>query len=268
MKRTAYIKKGALERLFRYEFEGFELKPGETCILKSGREIDHGKVVAVLPGPPEDNAGEIAGRILRPAGPDDLKQIETNRNDSREAFAVCRRLIEEKGLAMKLVSGEYSFDRSRLLFTFTSEGRIDFRELVRDLARIFKTRIELRQIGVRDEAKIKGGVGPCGYALCCATFLSNFEPINIRVAKQQRLSLDPDKISGMCGRLLCCLKYEEQFYRCAVRSFPRDGAIVKTPEGEGKVVDLNYIRRTVTVEFDDERMLEFPLEDLKGRKNG
>ncbi|MCK5547637.1 MAG: stage 0 sporulation protein, partial [Thermoplasmata archaeon] len=187
--------------------------------------------------------------------------------------------IKNHNLPMKLIGSEYSFDRSRIIFYFTSDGRVDFRELVKDLAATFKSRIELRQIGVRDEAKMVGGLGPCGRTLCCTTFLKDFEPINIRMAKDQRLSLNPSKISGVCGRLMCCLRYEHKCYRDMIKDLPELGAIVTTPLGTGKVVDLDPLASTVVVKMEDERQIKVqasetslhaptPAYRKKGRRRG
>jgi len=243
-----------------------QLKIGDFCVIEEERGLDYGKVLSGLLDWDNDSSRIKLRRIMRKMTPEDLNQMESNWRDSRVAFDTCQRKIEEKGMEMKLVAAEYSFDKSRLLFYFTADGRVDFRELVKDLAAIFKTRIEMRQIGVRDEAKIKGGIGPCGLELCCATFIKDFEPINIRMAKTQRQPLDPDKISGACGRLFCCLKYENDFYHKACRRFPSEGDDVISPEGEGKVIDLNYLKNTVTVEMEDDRKGTYPLKDIRKAK--
>jgi cell fate regulator YaaT (PSP1 superfamily) len=167
---------------------------------------------------------------------------------------------------MKLVDAEYTFDRNKVIFYFTADGRVDFRELVRDLAAVFRTRIELRQIGVRDEAKMLGGIGPCGRILCCSSFLGDFEPVSIKMAKDQNLSLNPVKISGLCGRLMCCLKYENELYEEAKRRMPDVGTRVRTPEGEGKVVLLNLLERRVQVQLSDSgRTVEHPVEEIHAK---
>lgn len=245
-----------------------QLEIGDYCIMEADRGIDYGQVFSEPELFLEDDMEQAPKRVIRKVTAGDQREIESNQSDAQAAFEVCQKKIEEKKLPMKLVEAEYSFDKSRLLFYFTSEGRVDFRELVKELAGIFKTRIEMRQIGVRDEAKMMGGVGLCGRPLCCASFLHDFEPINIRMAKMQRLPLDPDKISGVCGRLLCCLKYEDVFYRSAARMFPQDGEMVVTPRGEGKVVDLNLLKGTVVVEMEDDRKLEFPLKEITIKGNG
>jgi cell fate regulator YaaT (PSP1 superfamily) len=249
-----------------YNVGELPLVVGNYYILEGERGIDYGQVLSeaelLLDGEME---GPLR-RIIRPIEAEDQVQIEANQKDAAAAFETCQEKIGEKNLPMKLVEVEYSFDRSRLLFYFTAEGRVDFRELVKELAGIFKTRIELRQIGVRDEAKMMGGVGPCGRPLCCTGFLHDFEPINIRMAKAQRLPLDPVKISGVCGRLLCCLKFEDEFYRQTAKKFPREGAMVSTPQGDGKVIDLNFIKGEVVVETEDEKKVVVPYRDVKFKR--
>ncbi|HOO76265.1 MAG TPA: stage 0 sporulation family protein [bacterium] len=257
---VVYIRKREFGRVQPCDPGDHSVLPGEYWVVEGERGMDFGQVVK---RPGHTSSGrEGLKKLIRKLSPDDLRQIEQNEADARETFRVCQEKIQEKALEMKLVRVEYSFDRSRLLFYFTADGRIDFRELVKELAGIFKTRIELRQIGVRDEARMMGGIGPCGRELCCRSFLSEFEPINIRMAKTQRLPLDPDKISGVCGRLFCCLRYEEGFYRSCRKVFPKEGTVVKTRQGEGKIVDFNCIRGTVTVETDDGRKFSVPREEL------
>jgi len=259
MPEVIYIRRREFGRVQAYDPSGFEPSPGEVWIVESERGVDYGSVVNRLPEP----VSEGNYRLIRKASPEDLAVIAANRVSARDTFRVCQEKISAQNLEMKLVAVEYSFDRSRLLFYFTSEGRIDFRELVRDLAGIFRTRIEMRQIGVRDEARMMGGIGPCGREICCAGFLHEFDPINIRMAKSQRLSLDPEKISGICGRLFCCLKYEDAFYQSCRKLFPKEGTVVETEQGEGKVVDWNCVRSSVTVALDDGRKLTFPVEKVK-----
>lgn len=202
--------------------------------------------------------------VIRVATEKDLHQEELNVQDAKDAFGIARKKIEEHGLEMKLVHVEYSFDRAKMVFQFTAGGRVDFRELVRDLASIFKTRIELRQIGVRDEAKILGGIGPCGRQLCCSTFLGDFMPVSIKMAKDQNLSLNQTKISGLCGRLMCCLKYENDLYEEAKKELPDFGDEVETPEGKGKVVGLNLLDRVVKVRlFHQEMAINFDHDEIK-----
>ncbi len=187
---------------------------------------------------------------------EDLNQIEENRKKAKEAFSVCLEKIQAHKLNMKLVNCEYSFDRSKILFYFTAESRVDFRELVKDLAKIFKARIEMRQIGVRDEAKLFGGFGPCGRELCCSKFLKDFEPVTIKMAKEQGLPLNPPKISGLCGRLMCCLSYEHECYRKLSHDLPKEGDKIVTPQGKGRVVSVNVLRRAVLVEISEGNQIE------------
>lgn len=202
-------------------------------------------------------------KVIRAASGADCARVEENRGKEIAAFDKCRQKILEHNLDMKLVSVEYTFDRNKIIFYFTSEERVDFRELVKDLASIFKTRIELRQIGVRDEAKHRGGIGPCGRAFCCATFLEDFEPVSIRMAKGQNLSLNPTKISGVCGRLMCCLRFEASAYEDAREEMPRVGERVLTPDGEGKVTEININKKTLLVKLDESGYIrEFPLEEV------
>ncbi|MBI5124555.1 MAG: stage 0 sporulation protein, partial [Candidatus Omnitrophica bacterium] len=173
-----------------------------------------------------------------------------------EVMDTCSKKIRERHLAMKLIEAEFSFDRSKIMFYFTAEGRVDFRDLVKDLANAFKTRIELKQIGVRDEAKMLGGLGPCGRALCCATYLKDFDPVTMKMAKEQNLPLNPTKISGLCGRLMCCLGYEYKMYKELMKGLPRVGDTVKTEKGQGKIISINAIKRSATVELEDGSLIE------------
>lgn len=202
--------------------------------------------------------------IIRKATAKDLERDQKNQEDAKEAFQIAKEKVFKHQLEMKVIKAEYTFDRNKIIFCFTADGRIDFRELVKDLAQVLKTRIELRQVGVRDEAKILGGIGPCGRMLCCTTFLGDFIPVSIKMAKDQNLSLNPTKISGLCGRLMCCLKYENDTYEQAKRELPDYGAEVVTPDGKGKVVGLNLLSRVVKVKlFKREVPLEYDEEELK-----
>ncbi|BCA85247.1 signal peptidase II [Enterococcus saigonensis] len=202
--------------------------------------------------------------ILHSATSAELQRAAQNEEDAKAAFVIGKKKIRHHELAMKLVSVEYTFDRSKMIFYFTADGRIDFRELVKDLASEFRTRIELRQIGVRDEAKLLGGIGPCGRALCCTTFLGDFIPVSIKMAKDQGLSLNPTKISGLCGRLMCCLKYENDEYEAAKRELPDYGKEIDTPDGRGKVIGLNLLNRVVKIRlFQRETPVEYHYDELK-----
>ncbi|MGL5296254.1 MAG: PSP1 domain-containing protein [Culicoidibacterales bacterium] len=225
------------------------LKKGTPVIVETARGLELGYVV--ISNREVDQADVVLPlrTVIRKATPKDVAQYEKNKHDAKAAIPVCQRLITKNALEMNLLEAEYTFERERLIFFFTAEGRVDFRELVKDLASQFRTRIELRQVGVRDEAKIVGGLGPCGYELCCSTFLSDFATVTIRMAKNQNFSLNPTKISGACGRLLCCLKYENEVYEEILAKLPDIGSIVNTPNGEGRVVGLNILNEFVQVEL-------------------
>lgn len=227
-------------------------KEGDYVIVEHDRGLDYGRVVPEHQAHKEDKtAKEQPKKLLRLVREQDTKQIEDNRARAREAFVSCSKKIEERKLDMKMVQAEYSFDRSKIIFYFTADGRVDFRDLVKDLAKIFKARIELRQIGVRDEARLCGGYGSCGRELCCKTFLKDFEPVTIKMAKEEGLPLNPPKISGLCGRLMCCLYYEYETYKVLSKGLPREGERVTTPQGKGKVVGVNVFKRAATVELED-----------------
>ncbi len=241
-----------------------QLKPGHKVIVETARGVEFGEVVV---GPKEVEEDEIVQplkKVIRKATARDLQQVEENKEKARKAMAICERKIRKHGLDMRLVDAEYTFDNNKVIFYFTADGRVDFRELVKDLASVFKTRIELRQIGVRDKAKMLGGIGPCGRTLCCATFLAEFEPVSIKLAKKQDLSLNPAKISGICGRLMCCLRYEAESYEDAINQLPEEGEEVVTPEGRGVVVGRNLLQRTVSVELSVQGLVrDFPVSSVR-----
>ena len=230
---------------------GMHFKVGEYAIVEADRGLDYGQVLSEVEALLDSDIDEPLKKVIRKANPWDMHQVEKNKKKIREVMDTCSRKIQERRLPMKLIDAEFSFDRSKIIFYFTAEGRIDFRELVKDLASVFKTRIELKQIGVRDEAKILGGLGPCGRALCCATYLKDFEPVTIKMAKEQNLPLNPTKISGLCGRLMCCLGYEHKTYKELMKGAPREGDSVKTEKGIGRIVSVNALKRSVTVELED-----------------
>lgn len=239
------------------------IAPGDRVIVESARGQEIGEIVVAEKEVPEKELVLPLKKVLRKVTEADCSKAEENKQKEAEAFIKCRKKIQDHGLDMKLVGVEYTFDGSKIVFFFTSEERVDFRELVKDLASIFKTRIELRQIGVRDEAKLKGGIGPCGRPFCCSTFLEEFEPVSIRMAKGQNLSLNPTKISGVCGRLMCCLRYEAGAYEDAREEMPKRGEKVITPDGEGQVREVNYKKKTVTVKLlENGATREFPLEEV------
>ncbi|WP_134702227.1 stage 0 sporulation family protein [Ammoniphilus sp. YIM 78166] len=244
--------------------------PGEWPVEKNGyaivetaRGVEYGQVVIGRKQVTENDVVFPLKKVIRLATTEDSEQVSANKKMAAEAMQVCQEKIVQHQLEMKLIDVEYTFDRNKIIFYFTAEGRVDFRELVKDLAFVFRTRIELRQIGVRDEAKMLGGIGPCGRILCCSTFLGDFEPVSIKMAKDQNLSLNPVKISGLCGRLMCCLKYENDNYESAKESLPDMGQLVVTPLGNGRVVGLNILERLVQVDVPDQgKALEFTLEEI------
>lgn len=241
------------------------LQVGDHVIVETARGREMGQVAVEIR---EVDEAEIVGQlkpIVRRAGTADLLDAQRYQRQEDEAVAKCREQVARFDLPMKMVSAEYSYDGSRLTFFFTSDQRVDFRELVRELARIFRVRIELRQIGVRDEAKFVGGVGKCGRSLCCATWLNDFCPVSIRMAKQQDLPLSPMEISGLCGRLLCCLGYENDYYQTVKGRFPKVGKIVATPMGQAKVIGVSALRETVALLFDDGSTMELTADELSGK---
>lgn len=241
-----------------------EIDVGEPVIVETTRGVECGEVVVKPKQVTENDIVAPLKKVIRKATPVDLKQVEINLAKEKEAYQVCQKKIEEHGLPMKLVDVEFTFDANKIIFYFTADGRIDFRELVKDLAAIFRTRIELRQIGVRDEAKMLGGLGSCGRALCCSSFLGEFEPVSIRMAKDQNLSLNPTKISGICGRLMCCLKYESEAYEKERATYPDVGTPVITPVGEGKITAVNILKKNVTVELKESRQhVEFTPAEIE-----
>ena len=240
---------------------------GDHVIVETARGVEYGFVVL---GPKEVDDSKVIQplkEVIRIATPKDDAREENNRKKEKEAFEICQKKIRAHNLEMKLIDAEYTFDNNKMLFYFTADGRIDFRELVKDLAAVFKTRIELRQIGVRDETKILGGIGICGRPLCCHTYLSEFAPVSIKMAKEQNLSLNPTKISGVCGRLMCCLKNEQETYEYLNRKLPGVGDLVTMPDGmKGEVASVNVLRQLVKVLVDvndEKEMRECPVEELK-----
>ena len=229
---------------------------GSYVIVQADRGLEYGFVISDPEIILDAEVEEPLREIIREANTADLSQIEKNKKKIKDVIITCEQKIKEHNLPMKLIEAEYSFDRSRIVFYFTAEGRVDFRELIKDLAAIFKARIELRQIGVRDEARLLGGVGPCGRPLCCASFLKDFEPVTIKMAKEQNLPLNPTKISGLCGRLMCCLSYEHKCYKELMKNLPKEGERIKTKDIKGKVINVNALKRTVTVETEDGRQVE------------
>ncbi|MGO3732133.1 MAG: PSP1 domain-containing protein [Vagococcus sp.] len=239
-----------------YEYE-------QKVIVESQKIKEMATVVIPSKQIDESNLPDHIKPIIQIATEQQLEKMKKNKKDAEEAFDIAKQKIEAHGLDMKLVQVEYTYDRSKMIFSFTADGRIDFRDLVKDLASLFKTRIELRQIGVRDEAKLLGGIGPCGRPLCCSTFLGDFLPVSIKMAKEQSLSLNPTKISGVCGRLMCCLNYENDEYERIRKEMPDFGEKIETPDGPGKVIGLNILSQVVKVKlFHRETPMNYDFEEL------
>ncbi len=268
MKNVIGVRFRTAGKIYYFDPKNLEFKRGDHVIVETARGVEYGTIVM----PPTDVEDEKVVQPLKPvmrkATEEDAKTEEKNREKEKEAFKICQEKIQKHQLEMKLIDAEYTFDKNKVLFYFTADGRIDFRELVKDLAAVFKTRIELRQIGVRDETKILGGIGVCGRPLCCHTYLADFAPVSIKMAKEQNLSLNPTKISGICGRLMCCLKNEEETYEELNKKLPNVGDTV-TVEGEGikgEVASVNVLRQLVKVivDVDDEKEIkEYPASQLK-----
>lgn len=242
-------------KVYYFDPGNLDVEKDQNVIVETARGAEYGEVVVGIKEVKEEDVIQPLKQVIRIATEDDEKQMAENRKRATKAFNIALEKIEKHQLPMKLIDSEYTFDDSKLIFYFTADGRVDFRELVKDLAAVFKTRIELRQIGVRDEAKMLGGLGPCGRSLCCATFLGDFEPVSIRMAKEQNLSLNPTKISGICGRLMCCLKYESDVYKEAKEELPSKGTLVKTEYGEAEVFDLDPLGGQVIVTIDDQEYI-------------
>lgn len=246
----------------------FHIKKGQQVIVETARGIEFGHVVMGPKEVEEDQITQPLKSVIRLANNEDRKIEERNREKEKEAFQICLEKVRKHKLEMKLIDAEYTFDNNKVLFYFTADGRIDFRELVKDLAAVFRTRIELRQIGVRDETKLRGGIGICGRELCCHTYLSEFAPVSIKMAKEQNLSLNPTKISGVCGRLMCCLTNEQETYEKLNSRLPSTGDTVTTPEGlRGEVQSLSVLRQlvkvVVTLENDEKEIREYKASELK-----
>ncbi len=237
-------------KIYDFDADGKVFNKGDYAVVETVRGMECGLVAKANHKINEDDITKPLKKVIRVATEKDIKDLEENKVKEKEAFKVCEEKILAHGLEMNLVDVEYTFDRSKLLFYFTADGRVDFRELVKDLASSFRTRIELRQIGVRDESRMVGGFGICGRPFCCNTFLNDFQPVSIKMAKEQGLSLNPTKISGTCGRLMCCLKYEQDTYEHLLRVTPKVGAIVDTPDGKGTVVENNLITGMLKVKLD------------------
>lgn len=252
-------------KIYYFSPDGLDIKKFDRVIVETARGIEFGECVVGLKQINEDEIVSPLKNVIRKANQEDISKNEDNKEKEKEALEVCMEKIEQHNLKMKLIDVEYTFDNNKVIFYFTADGRVDFRELVKDLASVFRTRIELRQIGVRDEAKMIGGLGPCGRTMCCSTFLGDFAPVSIKMAKEQSLSLNPTKISGICGRLMCCLNYEQETYEGIRKRLPRAGSILDTPLGRGEVISNNVIKESVRIKIkinDAEEIADVPLTDI------
>ena len=250
-------------KIYYFDPVDFEIEKNIDVVVETARGLEYGKIVV---GPKEIEEEKLISPlkpIIRIATEEDKAIYRENKEKAKETFEICQQKIKEHGLTMFLIDCESTFDRNKLIFYFTAEGRIDFRELVKDLASIFKTRIELRQIGVRDEAKSIGGLGTCGRKLCCSSWLGDFQPVSIKMAKDQSLSLNPTKISGICGRLFCCLKYEHDVYVEAIEKMPVVGSVVKVENQKGKVIEINPLLEQIKIEFNDKTIKTCLAEEVK-----
>jgi cell fate regulator YaaT (PSP1 superfamily) len=247
MVKTVGVRFKKAGKIYYFDPDELAINAEDNVIVETIRGIEFGEVVLGIREVSEEQIVAPLKKVLRIATDEDKRIYWDNKNKEKDALTICQQKIQQHNLDMKLIDVEYTFDNNKIIFYFTADGRVDFRELVKDLASVFKTRIELRQIGVRDESKMIGGVGPCGRALCCSSFLGDFAPVSIKMAKEQSLSLNPAKISGICGRLMCCLKYEQEAYEYARKIVPRVGSIVDTAEGKGEVVGNNMLKEQVRV---------------------
>lgn len=252
-------------KIYYFSPGDLNIEQDQGVIVENAQGIEFGRAVIEPRMVDEEDVVLPLKNVIRIATKEDYQSVKENQSSCEKAFLLCDEKIHEHEIEMNLVDVDYTFDRNKIIFYFTAEGRVDFRELVKDLASVFRTRIELRQIGVRDEAKLLGGIGPCGRMLCCSTFLGDFEPVSIKMAKDQNLSLNPTKISGLCGRLMCCLKYENDEYEAAKREMPDVGTKVMTPDGEeGKVTGINLLKRILQVRLPEEELaLEYELDELR-----
>jgi cell fate regulator YaaT (PSP1 superfamily) len=258
-------------KIYYFDPDKYDFENSEHVLVETVRGVEYGEVVIAPKEVPEKEIVMPLKKVIRKATDKDFEKVKENREKEREAFHICCEKIEKHGLEMKMVDVEYTFDAKKIIFYFTADGRVDFRELVKDLASIFRTRIELRQIGVRDQAKFLGGIGPCGRECCCCSFLGDFQPVSIKMAKDQNLSLSPTKISGLCGRLMCCLNYEHDHYVCMKKRMPSLGTKVKTPDGQGVVLNNNPIteKTRIKIELPDGTfdVSEYNLTDIKFKKD-
>jgi len=259
MGKIVQIQQGEYRPVYFYDLNEIACTRGDYVILEGERGSEFGKLVTNVSLSCKSKTDQVKGKVLRKATEGDMKQIENNRMKAKEALGICLRKINERRLEMRIVKAEYTFDSSKIIFSFIAEGRIDFRTLVKDLARIFRVRIELKQIGVRDKAKIIGGYGVCGRELCCSSYMKSFHPLSIKMAKEQGLPLNPSRISGVCGRIKCCMAYEFSVYKEYSKSLPRVGDKINTDEGKGQVIDVNILKRLVSVDIGEGKIIKTAL---------
>ncbi len=258
-------------KIYHFNPAGFDIKKGDKVIVETARGIEMGEVCMGIKEVSPESLAKPLKDVIRLASKEDMDRVAENKRREKEAFDVCLEMIKKHELDMKLVEAEYTFDRSKVLFYFTSDGRVDFRELVKDLANRFRIRIELRQIGIRDESKMVGSIGICGRELCCSKFLGEFMPVSIKMAKEQGLSLNPTKISGPCGRLMCCLKFEQDTYEEILKITPRQGSLVETPDGKGTVEYVELLKGIVKVRIESDReaaLKDYNVGDIKVLRKG
>ncbi len=253
-------------KVYYFDPDNLDINKGNYLIVETARGVEFGECVIGIKQIKEEEIVAPLKKVLRIATEEDIQKHKDNKKKEKEALEICLKKVSQHKLNMKLIDVEYTFDNNKVIFYFTADGRVDFRELVKDLATIFKTRIELRQIGVRDEAKMIGGLGPCGRPMCCSTFLGDFASVSIKMAKEQNLSLNPTKISGICGRLMCCLNYEQSTYEDIRKRLPKVGSIVETVNGKGEVVSNNTVKESIKVKQkigDEEVIQEYKIKDIK-----
>lgn len=256
MAKVVQIQLGEHRPVYFFDINNVVCNRDDLVILEGERGSEFGKIVSNVDLDCKTKIDKLRGKVLRRATEGDVKQIENNRTKAKEALGICLRKINERKLDMRIVKSEYTFDSSKIIFSFIAEGRVDFRNLVKDLARVFRVRIELKQIGVRDKAKIIGGYGVCGRELCCSSYMKSFHPLSIKMAKEQGLPLNPSRISGACGRIKCCMAYEFVVYKEYSKTLPRLGDKIDTEEGKGRVIDINILKKLVSVDLGEGRIVK------------
>ena len=265
MAKIIEVKVGEYRPIGYFDLNSVDTNRGDLVIVEMDRGVEYGAVVSDINAVCKVKPDAITGKVVRKITEGDGRQIENNRMKAREALMTCVRKVNDRKLVMQIIKAEYSFDSSKVLFYFTADGRVDFRALVKDLARVFRVRIELKQIGVRDKAKIIGGYGVCGRELCCSSFLKGFHALSVKMSKDQGIPLNPSRISGVCGRIKCCMAYEFGVYKELARDLPRVGDKIDTPDGKGKVIDVNILKRYVNVDLGEGRVKKFTAEEMAAK---